>query len=162
VSTRRWREKKKKIILCPWTERELEPEVGSIKQKKSSITWCPKHRVAEMLFLTSFRDHLIVRICFINGRGNSLLWPRNTLHPQRLVLTTPTSGGRSVSIVCLRTTATEITFFLLNTWSLKHYSSPLFTKCTDGPYCLATRSSSYPATASPPIHSPMRELCKSY
>jgi hypothetical protein len=43
----------------------------------------------------------------INDRGNSLRWPRNTLYPQRLVLTSPTSGGRSVGIVRLWTMATE-------------------------------------------------------
>jgi gamma-glutamyltranspeptidase len=30
-----------------------------------------------------------------------------TLYPQMLVLTSPTSGGRSVGIVCLQTKATE-------------------------------------------------------
>jgi hypothetical protein len=39
----------------------------------------------------------------INGRGNLLRWPRNTLYPQ--------SGGRSVGIVRLRTMATEFSFF---------------------------------------------------
>jgi hypothetical protein len=47
----------------------------------------------------------------INGHGNSLHWPRNTLYPQRLALTSPTSGSRSVSIVRLRTTAMEFSFF---------------------------------------------------
>jgi hypothetical protein len=47
----------------------------------------------------------------INGRGNSLRWPRNTLYPQTLALTSPTSGGSSVGIVRLRTTATEFSFF---------------------------------------------------
>jgi hypothetical protein len=46
----------------------------------------------------------------INGRGNSLRWPRNTFYPQKLALTSPTSGGRSVVIVRLRTTATEFSF----------------------------------------------------
>jgi hypothetical protein len=36
-----------------------------------------------------------------------LRWPRNTLYPQKLALTSPTSGGRSVGIVRLRTKATE-------------------------------------------------------
>jgi hypothetical protein len=44
-------------------------------------------------------------------RGNSLRWPRNTL--QRLALTSPTSGGRSVGIVRLQTKATEFSFFFL-------------------------------------------------
>jgi hypothetical protein len=39
----------------------------------------------------------------INGRGDPLRWLRNTLYPQKLVLTSPTSGGRSVGIVRLRT-----------------------------------------------------------
>jgi hypothetical protein len=34
-----------------------------------------------------------------------------TLYPQRLALTSPTSGGRSVGIVRLQTTATEFSSF---------------------------------------------------
>jgi hypothetical protein len=29
-------------------------------------------------------------------RGDPLRWPRDTLYPQKLALTSPTSGGRSV------------------------------------------------------------------
>jgi hypothetical protein len=43
----------------------------------------------------------------INGRGNWLRWPRDTLYPLKLTLTSPTSGGRSVGIVRWRTTARE-------------------------------------------------------
>jgi hypothetical protein len=43
----------------------------------------------------------------INDRGNPLRWPRDTLYPQKLALTSPTHGGRSVGIVCSRTEATE-------------------------------------------------------
>jgi hypothetical protein len=40
----------------------------------------------------------------INDRGEDpLRWPRDTLYPQKLGLTLPTSGGRSVGIVRLRT-----------------------------------------------------------
>jgi hypothetical protein len=39
----------------------------------------------------------------INGWGDALRWPRATLYPQKLALTSPTSGGRSVGIVRLRT-----------------------------------------------------------
>jgi hypothetical protein len=46
----------------------------------------------------------------INGRGNSLRWPRNTLYLQKLALTSPTSGGRLFNIVRLRTKATEFSF----------------------------------------------------
>jgi hypothetical protein len=38
-----------------------------------------------------------------NGRRHPLYWPRDTLYPQKLSLTSPTSGGRSVGIVHLRT-----------------------------------------------------------
>jgi hypothetical protein len=41
------------------------------------------------------------------GRGNLLPWPRDTLYPQKLAITSPTSGGRSVGIVRLRSKATE-------------------------------------------------------
>jgi hypothetical protein len=46
----------------------------------------------------------------INGRGDSLRWPRDTLYPLKLALTSPTSGGHSVGIVRWRTKAPE--FFL--------------------------------------------------
>jgi hypothetical protein len=39
----------------------------------------------------------------INGRGNQLRRPRDILYPQRLALTSPTSGGNSVGIGRLRT-----------------------------------------------------------
>jgi hypothetical protein len=39
--------------------------------------------------------------------GDPLLWPHDTLYPQKLALTSPTSGGRSVGIVHSRTKATE-------------------------------------------------------
>jgi hypothetical protein len=38
-------------------------------------------------------------------------WPRSTLYLQKLALTSPTSGGRSVGIVRSRTQATEFSFF---------------------------------------------------
>jgi hypothetical protein len=45
------------------------------------------------------------------GRGDPLRWPRNTLYPQKLPLTSPISGGHSVGIVRLRTKATEFLLF---------------------------------------------------
>jgi hypothetical protein len=41
------------------------------------------------------------------GRGDLSRWPRGTLYPQKLALTSPKSGCRSVGIVLLRTKATE-------------------------------------------------------
>jgi hypothetical protein len=46
----------------------------------------------------------------INGYGNPLCWPRDTLFPKKMALTSPTSGGRSVGIALLRTKATEFRF----------------------------------------------------
>jgi hypothetical protein len=43
-------------------------------------------------------------------RGDSLRWPHDTLYPQKLALTSPTSGGRSVGIVRLWAKATEFVF----------------------------------------------------
>jgi hypothetical protein len=39
-------------------------------------------------------------------------WPRGTIYPQKLALTSPTSGGRSVGIVRSRTQTIE--FSLVN------------------------------------------------
>jgi hypothetical protein len=39
----------------------------------------------------------------INGRRDPLRLPRDTLYPQKLAITSPTSGGCSVDIVRLRT-----------------------------------------------------------
>jgi hypothetical protein len=44
--------------------------------------------------------------------GNSFSWLRNTLYPQKLALTSPTSGCRSVCIVRLRSKVTEFIFSL--------------------------------------------------
>jgi hypothetical protein len=41
------------------------------------------------------------------GRGDPLRWPRDILCPQKMALTSPTCGSRSVGIVRLRTKTTE-------------------------------------------------------
>jgi hypothetical protein len=43
----------------------------------------------------------------INGCGNSLRWPRDTLYPLKFALISPTSGDRSVGVVRWRTEAPE-------------------------------------------------------
>jgi hypothetical protein len=43
-----------------------------------------------------------------NGRRGHSRWLRDTLYPQLLALTSPTSGGRSIAIVRTRTKATEL------------------------------------------------------
>jgi hypothetical protein len=42
------------------------------------------------------------------GRMGSPRWPRDTLYPQTLALTSPTSGGRSIGIVRSRIKPTEL------------------------------------------------------
>jgi hypothetical protein len=48
----------------------------------------------------------------INGRGDPLRWPRDKLYTQKLTLTSPTSGGRSVGIVRLQAKARVFRFML--------------------------------------------------
>jgi hypothetical protein len=58
------------------------------------------------------------------GRRDPSLWPHGTLYPQKLALTSPTNGGRSIGIVRSRTQATEFSFVYesvnsgLNVWNL--------------------------------------------
>jgi hypothetical protein len=59
------------------------------------------------------------------GSRDPSRWPRGTLYPQKLAPTSPTSSGRSVGIVRLRTKATEF-FFSLHCFfprDLKYWTS---------------------------------------
>jgi hypothetical protein len=47
------------------------------------------------------------------GFRDPSLWPHGSLYPQKLALTSPTSGGRLVGIVLSRTQATEFSFSLV-------------------------------------------------
>jgi hypothetical protein len=49
----------------------------------------------------------------VNDLGNLLPWPRDTLYPRKLAVTSPTSGGRSVGIVRSRTKAAEFSLVFL-------------------------------------------------
>jgi hypothetical protein len=51
----------------------------------------------------------------INGRSDPLRWPRDTLYQQKLAVASPTSGGRSVGIVRLRTKNHGV---ICNWWSV--------------------------------------------
>jgi hypothetical protein len=52
------------------------------------------------------------------GHGDPLRWPRDTLYPKKLALTSPTSGGRLVGIVHSRTKAMEVFIHLTDRKSL--------------------------------------------
>jgi hypothetical protein len=45
------------------------------------------------------------------GRRDPPRWPRGTLYPQKLALTSPINGGRSVGIVRSRTQTTDFVFY---------------------------------------------------
>jgi hypothetical protein len=64
------------------------------------------------------------------GRRDLSRWPRGTLYPQKLEITSPTSGGRSVGIVRSRTQTMEFFLFrfdmssIWHTANIKHDNSP--------------------------------------
>jgi hypothetical protein len=61
------------------------------------------------------------------GRREPSCWPRGTFIPQKLALTPPTDGGRSVGIVRLWTQVMEFSFFYKtgfpqsSTWKVRHH-----------------------------------------
>jgi hypothetical protein len=61
-------------------------------------------------------DKKYVSSCSCLGNRDPLRWPRNTLYRQKLALTSPACGGRSVGIVRSQTKATDLMF--LCTWQL--------------------------------------------
>jgi hypothetical protein len=69
------------------------------------------------------------------GRGDPSRWPRGTIYPQELALTSPTSGGRSIGIVHSPTKATELLLriilllLLLNISWKNCYQSAFFKPC---------------------------------
>jgi hypothetical protein len=61
-----------------------------------------------LLILQNVSSWCLVLTTEINGRWDPLRWPRDTLYPQKLALTSLTSDGRSVGIVRLRTTSHRV------------------------------------------------------
>jgi hypothetical protein len=57
-------------------------------------------------------------------RGDALHWPLDSLYPEKLVLTSPTSGGRSVGIVHSQTKAMECSFFFTGVSSRRRSRPP--------------------------------------
>jgi hypothetical protein len=76
-----------------------------------------------LLLLFSDRISLIVARCSSYGRGDPLRWPRDTLYPQKLALTSPTCGCRSVGIVRLQTIATEFSLVCVHWYTSKYNSA---------------------------------------
>jgi hypothetical protein len=68
------------------------------------------------------------------GRRDPSRWPRGTLYPQKLALTSPTSGGRSVGIVRSQTQTTKFVFVFLYSMapeaiSVSYLIIPLISLC---------------------------------
>jgi hypothetical protein len=84
-------------------------EVTVVNRVNSAHTWL----LLRNIFIISWSKWSGIEIR-IYGRADPLRWPRDTLHPQKLALTSPTSGSRSVGIVRSRTKATEIVLFSSN------------------------------------------------
>jgi hypothetical protein len=63
--------------------------------------------IEELLERKSSGSGLENREC---GRRDPSRWSRDTLYPQKVAPSSPTSGGRSVGIVRSRTQATEFSF----------------------------------------------------
>jgi hypothetical protein len=74
------------------------------------------------------------------GRRDPWWWTCNTLYPHKLALISPTSGGRSVGIVCSRTQATELVclwlflFYLQSVYSVNCIDI-LTMACRRVPFC---------------------------
>jgi hypothetical protein len=60
------------------------------------------------------------------GRGNALNWPRDTLYPQTLALTSPTSGGLAVGIFRSRTKGLVVYLLIEHEYSMLVYESSFF------------------------------------
>jgi hypothetical protein len=58
-------------------------------------------------------EEIVAAPAYKTGHRDPLQYPRNTLYPQKLALTSPTSDGRLIGIVRSRTQATE--FFSIKT-----------------------------------------------
>jgi hypothetical protein len=56
------------------------------------------------------------------GRRDPSSYPRNTLYPQQLTITSLTSGGRSVGVVRSRTQTTEFLFLFIDPLSVSIFS----------------------------------------
>jgi hypothetical protein len=98
-----------------------------------------------------------------NGHRDPSRWPRGTLYPQNLALTSPTSGGRSVGIVRSRTQATEFSLvFLPNPFSRTialTFTRPLIEMSTRKYFRGVERYRRVRLTNSPPL---MSQLSRKY
>jgi hypothetical protein len=96
-----------------------DPEVlgsipGASRFSEKGRVWNGVHS-ASWGQLRSYLEEIVaapVKKTETNDRGDPLRCPRDTLYPQKVGITSPTNGGRSVCIVRSRTKATEFVCFV--------------------------------------------------
>jgi hypothetical protein len=86
------------------------------------------------------------------GRRDPSRWPRGTLYPQRLQLTSPTSSGRSVGMVRSRTQATEFICCHEDTRVREYLGPLLFISALDEEEWSVSHSGHLTRAKEPPVH----------
>jgi hypothetical protein len=124
------------IIMCKWMTMKC-PEI--LDSRRYQIFWEVVGLERGPLSLVITTEELLERKSSGSGleirehvRRDSSRWPRGTLYPQNLVLTSPTSGGISAVIVRSQTQATE--FLIMHLWKIHNVFinvrlSACFTMC---------------------------------
>jgi hypothetical protein len=99
----------------------LQIQRSGFDSRRYQIFWEVVSLERGPLRLVSTIDELLGRNSSSSGleyqeysRGDLLRWPRDTLYPQKLTLTSPTSSDCSVSILHSRTKATEFSFLKIS------------------------------------------------
>jgi hypothetical protein len=97
----------------------LQVQRSGFDSRRYQIFWEVLSLERNPLDLVSTNEELLARKSSSSGleireygRRDPSRWPRGTLYPQKLALTAPTSGCRSVGIVLLRTLVAEFSFSL--------------------------------------------------
>jgi hypothetical protein len=113
-----------KLIVAQWPplwssgqKSELQIQRAGFDSGRYQISWEVLSLERVPLSLVSTTEELLDRKNSVSGlqspeysRRDPSRWRRGTLYPQKLALTSQTSGGRSVGIVHSRTQATELIF----------------------------------------------------
>jgi hypothetical protein len=99
--------KGRSVLLGCWVRQTHVPKhiwtCYNMRLHELQIKWVIRSKAAEVVVCV----HCILGLLEC-GRRNPSLWPRGTLYPQKLALTSPTSGGSSIGIVLKATTAASI------------------------------------------------------
>jgi hypothetical protein len=101
----------------------MQIQASGFDSRSYQIFWEVQGLERSPLILVSTIEELLERKRSGSGlesreycRRDPSRWPRGTLYPQKLTLTSPTSGGRSVGIVLSRTQVTEFSQISVNSY----------------------------------------------